>query len=85
MTVTQPTQEWSIGLFRGPSPLQLGPPPGTSNPVLSKGQITDVNAEGVADPFLVQSGNSWTMFFEVIDATTGRGKIGLATSADAIN
>ena len=85
MTVTQPTQEWSIGIFRGPSPLELGPPPGTPNPVLGKAQITDVTAEGVADPFLVRSANGWSMFVEVMDLTAGRGKIGLATSADAIH
>ena len=30
---------WSIGLYVGPDPLHLGPPPGVTNPVMVQGAV----------------------------------------------
>jgi hypothetical protein len=43
-----------------------------------------LKAEFVADPFMVKEGGVWFMFFEIMDAKSYRGKIGLALSEDGI-
>ena len=79
---------WSIGIYTGPTPLRLGEGsiPGSTlrpaNPVLTAASITDVTAEFVADPFLDRDDDRWHMWFEVMDARTGKGKIGIASSLD---
>jgi len=73
---------WSIGIYSGNSPLRLAPLPGIINPVLTAKHITDVPARYVADPFMVQSGNAWHLFFQVMNSSTGKGEIGHATSAN---
>ena len=76
---------WSIGIYTGASPLALGPDIGIVNPVITRDSVTDVPASFVADPFLMRAGNSWHMFFEVLNRRSGRGEIGLATSDDLAN
>jgi hypothetical protein len=76
---------WSIGIYTGDSPLHLAPAPNIVNPVLSARDVTDIPAEFVADPFMVELDNSWYMFFEVMNASTGKGEIGLATSRDGLS
>jgi hypothetical protein len=75
---------YSIGVYVGPSPLSLGPPPGLRNPVLTRDSVTDVPASFVADPFMIEVDRTWYMFFEVMSWRGGsrKGEIGLATSAD---
>ncbi len=73
-------EEWSIGIYTGPSPLHFTTPRGVRNPILSPSDVTDVPAAIVADPFMVRMGHVWHMFFEVLNAQTGKGEIGLATS-----
>jgi hypothetical protein len=73
---------WSIGIYRGASPLTLSADPALGQPVLSRDDVTDVRASFVADPFLVRDGLRWSMFFEVLNLESGRGEIGLATSED---
>ena len=80
----QREQEYSIGIYRGPSPLDLRPVPEVANPVLTRESVTDAKAGLVADPFMVRTKTGWSMFFEVWDLNHRRGKIGLATSSDAI-
>jgi len=75
---------WSIGIYLGHSPFSLGPPESVSNPVLTRKSVSDVDAEFVADPFMVQRGGRWYMFFEVLNRDTGRGQIGLAVSDDGL-
>jgi hypothetical protein len=74
---------WSIGIFRGPTPVDLRPMP-TINPVLTRDDVTDVPAVFVADPFMVRVADQWHMFFEVLNWRTNKGEIGLATSADGL-
>jgi hypothetical protein len=71
---------WAIGIYEGKSPLDLGSPVNGSNPVLQASDVTDVKALFVADPFLFKKDSSWFMFFEVMNALSGQGDIGLAVS-----
>ena len=80
-----PGREWSIGIYSGPSPIELRPAAGVSNPVLTRADVWDCTASFVADPFMVFEDGTWYMFFEVMNALTGRGAIGLAVSRDATN
>jgi hypothetical protein len=75
--------QWSIGIYRGYSPLELGPA-NRSKPVLTADDVTDVYASFVADPFMIQVNRVWYMFFEVMNAQTHRGEIGLATSRNGL-
>ncbi len=75
--------EWSLGLYEGPSPLELRPAAGVKQPVLSAAAAADLPARFLADPFLVRSGDEWLLFMEVMHRGTGRGAIGLARSGDA--
>ena len=79
-------ENWSIGIYTSTShePLYFT---GTNidNPVLTKDDITDVEAEFVADPFLIYHDNSFHLFFEVLNSKTQKGEIGLATSSDGFN
>jgi hypothetical protein len=47
--------------------------------------VTDVPASFVADPFMIQEGGVWYMFFEVLNTANGLGEIGMASSANAID
>lgn len=76
---------WSIGIYTGDSPFTLQPPPDISNPVLTYKHVTDVAAQFVADPFMVQHEGRWFMFFEVLNRQNNRGEIGLAVSDDAFH
>jgi hypothetical protein len=73
---------WSIGVYSGPSPIKLSAPQDQANPVVSAKDVTDVDAEFVGDPFIVKEGNTWYLFFEVLDDHTKKGSIGVATSSD---
>jgi hypothetical protein len=73
---------WSIGIYAGKSPLQLSP--AAHNPVLSAGDVTDVPARFIADPFMVKVDGLWHMFFEVLNNQNDRGEIGLATSRNGL-
>lgn len=77
-----PRRVWSIGLYAGPSPLGLSPAPQAANPVLSASDVSDVEAVFVADPFMIRHGYGWAMFFEVFNARSLKGQIGVATSLD---
>lgn len=73
---------WSIGIFGGPSPLELAPLADITNPVVTRDSLTDVSASFVADPFLFQVGNGWHLYYELLNRANGRGEIALSTSAD---
>lgn len=73
---------WCVGIYEGDSPFDLEPGRGVDNPVLSASDVDDVDAEFVADPFLVRTDGRWTMFVEVLDRDTRRGCIATATSED---
>jgi hypothetical protein len=62
-------------------PFNLVDPKGITNPVLTAADVTDRDAQFVADPFLYHESNIWYMFLEVFDRQTG-GDIAVATSPD---
>lgn len=74
--------QWSIDVWEGPTPLQLHPRPSRPSPVLSARDVTDVAAEFVADPFLLQKDSRWYLFFEVMESRRQKGSIGVAISSD---
>lgn len=76
--------EWSIGIYMGESPISLFPAKDVSNPVLTAKDVTDVRADFVADPFMVNENSTWYMFFEVWNSGSGKGEIGLAASSDGL-
>jgi hypothetical protein len=78
-------ERWSIGVYRGLSPLKVTDSEQFKNPVLSRKDVTDVRAGFVADPFMLWVDPTWYMFFEVLNQQTERGEIGLATSPDAVH
>ena len=71
---------WSIGIFRGSTPLTVSDPGGGLNPVLRAQDIDDMDAAYVADPFVVWSGGQGSMLFEIKNRATRRGEIGLAVT-----
>jgi len=58
---------WSISIYTGNSPYNLHPAEGVPCPVLTSDQVTDADAQFLADPFMVREGARWYMFFEVFD------------------
>ncbi len=75
---------WSIGIYSGDSPYNFKPSDSVSNPILTPKDVKDVCADFVADPFMVREGSRWYMFFEVMNAKTSQGDIGLAASEDGM-
>jgi hypothetical protein len=73
---------WSIGMYSGPSPLSLSP--AAVNPVLKASDVTDVEAEFVADPFLLKREGLWYMYFEALLRESRRGVIAFASSQDGL-
>jgi hypothetical protein len=73
---------WSIGVYTGASPLALGPDERIANPVITRESVTDAAVSFVADPFMMLADGTWHLFFEVLNRSSGRGEIALATSTD---
>ncbi len=80
-------QASAIGIYTGPSPLELKPAGQVQNPVLTAAQVTDCQAGFLADPFMVKEGDTWYLFFETANRSPGhkKGEIGLATSPDGFH
>lgn len=75
-------EAWSIGLYRGTSPLTLQPAEGVRNPIITARDVTDMSARFVADPFLMKRDATWYLFFEVMNRETEQGDLSVATSTD---
>ncbi|MFS0822749.1 hypothetical protein [Bacillus sp. 1P02SD] len=73
--------KWSIKVFNSESfiasPFQDN---SINKPTLKASDVTDINAEFVADPFIIKEGSRYYLFFEVLEKSTNKGVIGLATS-----
>lgn len=76
---------WSIGILTGPSPFSLTNPPSVENPVITAGDVSDINAGVVAHPFILQANSRFYMFFTAKNALNDQGEIGLAESEDGFN
>ena len=79
--VTQ-RENWSIGIYRSDSPFYFNELQGWINPSFKAEDVTDIPAEFVADPFLVQEGDTWNLFFEVYNGETDQGDLAVATSTN---
>lgn len=80
-----PRAYWTIGLYAGPSPLDLAPLPGARQPVLTGADVTDMpdlRIDTVAHPSLVLADGRLYMFFTAKDLRANKGGIGLAEIAD---
>ena len=75
---------WTLGIYAGPSPLQLRPAPAVTNPVLTASDVTDMKVDAVAHPFLVIQDHHYYMFFTAKDLASDTGGIGLAESSDGM-
>lgn len=73
---------WSIGIYEGFTPFDLAPAGEIANPVLTGKDVFDIEAEFVADPFMLFKNGSYFMFFEVLNRETNQGDIGYAESID---
>jgi hypothetical protein len=81
-----PGNWFSIGMFSGPSPVELAPAPGANNPVLTFRDVTDIPAIFVADPFMVRHDDGlWYMFLEVFNDHNYLAEIALAVSGNGLD
>jgi len=78
----QENEVWSIGIYEGPDPVTLSPAKGITNPILTAGDITDVPARFVADPFMLELNGTYHLFFELLNTRRNTGEIGHAESRD---
>lgn len=67
------------------SPFNAGAPAGITNPVLTASDVSDRQADFVADPFLFCENGKWYMFFEIFASEPGYAEIALATSGDGLH
>lgn len=81
-------QEWSIGIYQGDSPFELSSNARGHdkiiNPVLTKEDVTDIEALFVADPFMIDVNSTWYMFFEVKNGYDYGTDLAYAISGDGI-
>ncbi len=73
-------EQWTIGIYRSDSPFRFNKLQGWINPLFRAEDVSDVDAEFVADPFLVKEGETWNLFFEVYNNDTEQGDLAVATS-----
>lgn len=76
---------WSIGIYKGPNPFQLRETQEVTNPVLTARDVSDVDAQFIADPFILKKQEKYFMFFELLNRSSNKGEIGYALSVDGIN
>jgi hypothetical protein len=75
---------WTIGIYTGPSPFQLSQPANVKNPVLTGADVTDMQVDIVAHPFMMVEDSRYYLFFTAKDGKTDKGGIGLAESKDGL-
>ncbi len=76
---------WSIGIVAGSDPLNVRVIDAFPNPRFTADAIPGHRYSFVADPFLIEEGGEWFLFFEMFDREARRGEIGVATSPDAVH
>src|SRR5690348_3975230 len=79
------TSLWTIGIYTGPSPLQLSAPPGVHNPVLRGADVKDLKVDTLAHPFMLIEGSGYYLFFTAKDHKTDKSGIGLAESTNGLD
>jgi hypothetical protein len=79
-----PKKLWTIGVYTGSSPLALRPVTDAANPVLKGSDVTDMNCDTLAHPFLFVKDQHYYVFFTAKDLKSDKGGIGLAESTDGV-
>lgn len=83
---TRAKNAWSIGIYTGPSPFRLSAPANIKNPVLTAEDVTDLDVNIVAHPFMVVTDSLYYLFFTAKnDLTVEYSGIGLAESKNGVN
>ncbi len=77
-----PKRDWTIGIYEGSSPWELVESKRVENPVLTRDDVTDVDAELLADPFMIVREGVYYLFFEILLRSEHKGVIGHAISTD---
>jgi hypothetical protein len=75
---------WEIGILDGISPLEWKSESEYRNPAVTARNVTDIEADFVADPFMICRNGVWYLFFEAFRKDTCLGEIGLAVSSDFV-
>ena len=78
------TGQWGVGIYVGTAPDKPFTSGNIKNPVLTIKDVTDMDADFVADPFMVKEGGTWYLFVEVLNNADGKGDLSVATSKDGI-
>lgn len=77
---------WSIEVGEVSSPLRAGKEKTSTSSMITYRSVTDVIAEGVADPFLFEQDSTFYLFFEVVNTEpVKQGDIGCASSTDGVH
>src|SRR5512140_1639624 len=76
----KPQNFWTLGIYSGPTPFRLLP--GAANPVLTGADVTDMNVDTLAHPFMIVKDKRYYVFFTAKDLKSDKGGIGLAESSD---
>ena len=76
---------WSIGISDQDDVLQASILQAQYHQILKASDVTDVTALFVADPILFEQNGIYYLFFEVLNARTQQGDIGVATSANGLD
>ncbi len=86
-TASPPAVEniWTVGVLTGPSLFQLSAPQGVSNPVMTGFDVTDLDVNIAAHPFLIAADGGYYLFFTAKSSEKHEGGIGMASSADGLN
>jgi hypothetical protein len=74
---------WTLGIYTGPSPFQLSPL--AKNPVLHGSDVTDMNVDTLAHPFMIIVDSRYYAFFTAKDLASDKGGIGLAESSNGLD
>ncbi len=76
---------WAIGVYlcHQEEPFNFSGE-GIENPILKAKDITDMEAEFIADPFLIKEDETFYLFFEAFNTKTKQGDIGLAASKNGL-
>ena len=74
---------WEIEFHRAPSPFGIDWRKGrTRRTTLEARDLTETQADFIADPFLCRNDQGWQLFFEALESSSGLGIICLAESQD---
>jgi hypothetical protein len=76
---------WSVGVYTGSSPFHISNPPGVVNPVIKAGDVTDLDVDIVAHPFMIITDSMYYMFYTAKNGEKHIGGIGLSESRDGFH